>query len=222
MAYNAKGAWSSKRLVFRGMVWPEDEGFLIDKMNDAHSQAMSYPGLLLPPSKTSLESCKKWYESCLLAVIVCIRNETPKPRPTDTGKPGSVEAWMSQQRSNLTEIGCISLSGPPSFGPHHRNTSIGINLVEEYRGKGYGPEAINWAADWAFRHAGMHRVSIGAFAFNEKACKLYESMGFVPEGRIRDGVWHNGGWHDVVDFGMLEDEWRKREQLQKEGARIPD
>lgn len=93
---------------------------------------------------------------------------------------------------------------------HHRRTEIGINITKPYRGSGYGTEAINWALDWGFRHAGLHRIGIGAFEYNEGACKLYEKMGFKPEGRRRDFFWHDGKWWDLMLFSMLEDEWRER------------
>jgi RimJ/RimL family protein N-acetyltransferase len=27
---------------------------------------------------------------------------------------------------------------------------LGISIINDYHGQGYGPEVINWALDWAF------------------------------------------------------------------------
>lgn len=57
--------------------------------------------------------------------------------------------------------------------------------------------------------AGLHRIQIIAFSFNDGAMRLYERMGFREEGRQRESMWFNGGWHDTVTYGMLEQEWRE-------------
>lgn len=56
----------------------------------------------------------------------------------------------------------------------------------------------------------MHRIGIGAFAWNQDALRLYEKLGFVHEARKRDFFWHDGRYQDLVEMGMLEDEWRER------------
>lgn len=87
---------------------------------------------------------------------------------------------------------------------------IGISVAPPYQGQGYGSEAILWALDFAFRHANMHRVGIGAHAWNEGAWKLYERLGFVHEGRRRDAVWYDGAYRDTIDMGMLKTEWHEK------------
>ena len=56
----------------------------------------------------------------------------------------------------------------------------------------------------------MHRVEIGAVAYNEGAWKLYERLGFVIEGRKRECSWYDGEYHDLVILGMLRGEWEGR------------
>lgn len=51
-------------------------------------------------------------------------------------------------------------------------------------------------------------MSIGAFAWNQGAIRLYEKLGFVHEGTRRDFFWHDGRYQDAVDLVTLEDEWR--------------
>ncbi len=73
--------------------------------------------------------------------------------------------------------------------------------------KGYGSEAINWAVDWAFNYANVHKVEIGTASYNERAAHLYERLGFKFEGRKREVIFMNRRWYDLVEFGMLEHEW---------------
>lgn len=66
--------------------------------------------------------------------------------------------------------------------------------------------------------AGLHRMRIGCFSFNEGARRLYEQLGFVLEGRNREAVWKNGAWYDIIDMGMLEGEWRERYLINGKGT----
>lgn len=105
-----------------------------------------------------------------------------------------------------TAIGEIHLSALDKYSAHHRWTEIGLDILPAYQGKGYGGEAIAWALDYAFRRAGMHRVRIRAFKWNEGAIRLYEKLGFKLEGRERESLWHEGRWWDSVTLGLLEGE----------------
>jgi RimJ/RimL family protein N-acetyltransferase len=92
---------------------------------------------------------------------------------------------------------------------------IGISLAEPYRNKGYGSEAIRWILNWGFKTAGLHRIGIKVFAFNEGACRLYERLGFVREGIARESIFHDGKWWDEIELSMLDHEWRAMEEKKK-------
>jgi len=34
-------------------------------------------------------------------------------------------------------------------------------------------------------------------------------MGFVYEGTTRECVFMNGGWHDIIEFSLLDREWKE-------------
>ncbi|KAF2439623.1 acyl-CoA N-acyltransferase, partial [Karstenula rhodostoma CBS 690.94] len=106
-----------------------------------------------------------------------------------------------------TPIGQIHLNRSSPRMSHHRNTEIGIDILPAYQGRGYGSEAIRWVLEYAFLRAGLHKVRIRAFGWNEGACRLYRRLGFVEEGRERESLWHEGRWWDGVEFGMVEGEW---------------
>jgi RimJ/RimL family protein N-acetyltransferase len=64
--------------------------------------------------------------------------------------------------------------------------------------------------------AGLHRIGIEAFSYNEGARELYEKkLGFVYEGCKRELLWFNGGWHGYLSWSMLEDEWRAKVENKK-------
>lgn len=55
--------------------------------------------------------------------------------------------------------------------------------------------------------------------YNKRLIKWYKRIGFVEEGREREGCWWSGGWYDIVTFSMLEDEWTA---LKRNGAKKRD
>ncbi|RYP32053.1 hypothetical protein DL767_005407 [Monosporascus sp. MG133] len=182
----------SKRLVYRAVEdTPEDEAFVYSIQRDAEAQSGASYGLLRPESKRSSNKFKEHVaEKCILGAIVCL---PPASKDEVAGKP----------------IGIVCLKANPPHFAHHRNSDISIDIAREYRGKGYGTEAIIWSLWYGFQIAGLHRIEIHAFSFNTGAVRLYERLGFKEEGRLRERMWFYGGWHDDVVFGILEHEWRE-------------
>jgi RimJ/RimL family protein N-acetyltransferase len=75
-------------------------------------------------------------------------------------------------------------------------------------GRGYGTEATRLMLAHGFTSMGLHRISLAVFAFNERAIRSYEKVGFVVEGRARDAIYRDGRYWDEIDMSMLESEWR--------------
>ncbi|KAI0114643.1 putative GNAT family acetyltransferase [Hypoxylon sp. NC0597] len=188
--------FSSERLVYRAVNnTPEDEKFVHSIQKDAESQSGTSYGLLRPESIKASNEFKQYIaEKCLLGAIICLPPSIAEKNddPNATGEP----------------IGIICLKSNPPHLAHHRWTEISIDIARKHRGMGYGGEAILWSLWYAFQMAGLHRVQISAFSFNESANRLYKRLGFKKEGKQRDFMWFNGSWHDKVMYGMLENEWR--------------
>lgn len=75
-------------------------------------------------------------------------------------------------------------------------------------GRGYGTEATRLLLTHAFDTVGLHRVELEVFAFNPRARRVYEKVGFVWEGTKRHALWWDGEWIDLHLMGLLADEWR--------------
>jgi len=85
-----------------------------------------------------------------------------------------------------------------------RTAEVGIFLGEKSAwGKGYGREAMTLLLDYAFSLLNLDSVMLGAFAFNERAIRLYERLGFRTIGRRREARTIAGRKHDVVLMDML-------------------
>lgn len=75
---------------------------------------------------------------------------------------------------------------------------IGINIGEtEGRGKGVGYDAILYIEE-QIKNAGINRVELGVFEFNEQAHKLYQKLGYKEITRIADlTYWDGKMWCDI-------------------------
>lgn len=95
-----------------------------------------------------------------------------------------------------------------------QSASLRMALLPNYRGRGYGREAmfevLRYAFDGVPGDAGprLHRVGLQVPSINGRARMLYESLGFREEGRLRDAFPDGDGWADAVMMGILEDEYR--------------
>jgi len=74
----------------------------------------------------------------------------------------------------------------------NRAAKMGISIRPEDQGQGYGPEAIQWALEWAFVHAGLHWVVLNVTEWNERATRVYERLGFVEGGEVVGFIRYGG------------------------------
>jgi RimJ/RimL family protein N-acetyltransferase len=84
--------------------------------------------------------------------------------------------------------------------------AIGIG-ESEYQNKGYGSDTMGVVLRYAFMELNLHRVSLGVFAYNQRAIRSYEKVGFKVEGLQRMQSLREGQRSDVVLMGILRQEW---------------
>jgi RimJ/RimL family protein N-acetyltransferase len=89
-----------------------------------------------------------------------------------------------------------------------RSAEIGIMIGEKSQwNKGYGSEAMLLMAKHGFETLNFHRIRLHVYAENAAAVRVYEKIGFVHEGRLRDDSYANGRYGDVLVMSMLRPEW---------------
>lgn len=95
---------------------------------------------------------------------------------------------------------------------HSANGNLRLSLRPGQRGRGFGGEAIALVLEHAFGEApaglGLHRVGLDVLSINPRARMLYESLGFLVEGRLRESHRDGDFWCDAIVMGMLEDDYR--------------
>jgi RimJ/RimL family protein N-acetyltransferase len=80
---------------------------------------------------------------------------------------------------------------------------IGIALLPEARGHGYGTQAHRLLARYLFAHTTVHRIWAGTEVDNIAEQKALERAGFTREGVMRGAGWRDGAWRDGVTYSLL-------------------
>lgn len=84
-----------------------------------------------------------------------------------------------------------------------RNAELHTFIAQpEYRGKGYGSEAIRQLTRHAFNDLGLARIYLYVLAKNSTAIATYEKCGFAIEGRLRRHIMKAGSFEDVIVMGL--------------------
>ncbi|MGL4325582.1 MAG: GNAT family N-acetyltransferase [Beijerinckiaceae bacterium] len=82
--------------------------------------------------------------------------------------------------------------------------SIALAILDkDSLGQGYGTEALHAVCGFAFTALKLHRLSVRVLAFNDRAIRAYEKVGFRKEGLERESAHIGDAWHDDVLMGLL-------------------
>lgn len=93
-------------------------------------------------------------------------------------------------------VGRLSLARDPHPASHHV-ADLGILVAATHRGRGIGRALLEQAAAWA-RDAGVSKIELHVFPWNEPALRLYERFGFEREGLRRRHYRRDGEYVDAI------------------------
>lgn len=98
-------------------------------------------------------------------------------------------------------VGSLQLVGPRSPAELHR-AKLGVGMLQPYRGQGHGRRLMEAALAWAREESGLAWVDLGVFVGNDRARRLYESMGFEQEGFRPDAFRMDGVSVDAIHMSL--------------------
>ncbi|HEX2298467.1 MAG TPA: GNAT family protein [Pseudonocardiaceae bacterium] len=89
------------------------------------------------------------------------------------------------------------------WDPDNESCNFRICLVPGSPGHGLGTEATRLLVGYGFEYLGLHRISLEVYAFNPRARRVYEKVGFVAEGVLRDALLWEDERVDAVVMSIL-------------------
>lgn len=81
---------------------------------------------------------------------------------------------------------------------------------QEQWGKGYGLEAGRLLLAHGFSALNLHRIGCATFDTNTAMRKLAQTLGMTQEGVRRQAAYKEGQYLDVVEFGILREEFERQ------------
>ena len=95
-----------------------------------------------------------------------------------------------------TVVGRLSVARDPHPASTHV-ADLGLMVAAEYRRQGIGRTLLTTAVEWA-SSAGIRKLELHVFPWNEPAIRLYESFGFDREGMRRAHYSRDGADVDAI------------------------
>lgn len=113
------------------------------------------------------------------------------------------EAVVLGIRRESVLIGCVSLG----IAKSDTRAELGYWLGEDYWNQGYTTEAARACVDYGFRTLGLSKVTSRHFATNAPSGRVMEKIGMKKEGFLRRHIRKGEVLHDIVEYGVLREEW---------------
>lgn len=116
-------------------------------------------------------------------------------------KTGEVVQFIILETESKKPIGTVYLRDVDNV---FHKAEYGIFIGEENaKGKGYGTQAAQLMIKYAFETMKLHRLYLRVFADNMRAIFSYQKAGFSQEGLLRDDVYVNGQYRDIVWMSII-------------------
>jgi RimJ/RimL family protein N-acetyltransferase len=158
-----------------------------------------------------VQVCKRWYQDSDFTRMLDAAPARPKSE-------SRLARWLEDEERNRDSyifavrtldldalIGFVQIDGVQW---NHGVAWLAIGIGEpDYRGHGYGYEAMTLTLQFAYQEINLHRVQLTVFSYNTRAIRLYEKLGFQREGVFREALLRDGARHDMYLYGLLRDEW---------------
>ncbi len=85
--------------------------------------------------------------------------------------------------------------------------AIGISNPE-YWNKGIGTNVTKAILNFGFSELNLHKIYLKVLAYNKRAIKSYENVGFTIEGEERESAYINGRYETDIHMGILKSEFQ--------------
>ena len=102
---------------------------------------------------------------------------------------------------NSRPIGLVGLSNINRF---NKTADIFIAIGEDNsRGKGIGKKAMLWIINYGFNTLKLHKLKLYLIKENIPAVKLYNSLGFILEGEMKDENYYKGKYYSLLLMALF-------------------
>ncbi len=102
---------------------------------------------------------------------------------------------------------CVGEAVLNQWDPGNQSCNFRILIGPAGQNRGLGTEATRLIVGYGFGQLGLHRIALEVYAFNPRARRTYEKVGFRPEGVLRESLRYGNQWIDATVMSILAAEW---------------
>jgi RimJ/RimL family protein N-acetyltransferase len=77
------------------------------------------------------------------------------------------------------------------------------------RGADLANDALLHVVEWLFSEQNVHRITLETYETNERALRFFKKIGFKQEGVLREAVYKDGKYYNIISLGLLKKEFKK-------------
>ncbi|WP_295218804.1 GNAT family protein [Ruminococcus sp.] len=97
-----------------------------------------------------------------------------------------------------------------SIDMKNRTSNMNIKLLKSARGKGIATRTLSLIIRYCFDELNMHCLTANVIERNESSRKLWIKLGFNEDGILRQRIYKNGVYHNIVSYSLLKEEYYGR------------
>lgn len=165
---------------------------------------------ILGPDATTMILAWRNSKDALLGVYL-------QPQLTREGHEGWYRRYLENEDEirwviSCPELGPVGVCGLTDRKALEHTAVLGVLIGNTAaRGLGLAFKSLSLMLDYGFEAWGLRRVTVEVFANNPRALGLYEKLGFVAEGRMREGHYDplSDEHVDVIVMGLLAHHWKE-------------
>lgn len=158
-----------------------------------------YLSLNMPISMASEE---QWFENML---------KLPAPE-----QPFAIEIRKTSTENETDTWEMIGNCGFMDIDHTARSAEVGLFIGDKSCwNKGYGTEVMRLLLHFGFETLNLNRIFLHVDEDNKGGIRAYEKAGFVDEGRLRQAVYRDGQYLDLLIMSVIRSEWDPGEQVKK-------
>jgi UDP-4-amino-4,6-dideoxy-N-acetyl-beta-L-altrosamine N-acetyltransferase len=167
----------TKRLYLRPML-EEDAQFIVEMRNNSKilNSLFSYKMI-------TVQEHLKWYKNNL-------------------NNDNRIDLMIGEKDDNKL-IGTVNLV---DIDYKNQKAEFGIIIAESFWNKGYAYESSQRFIDHSFNHFNLNKIYLEVLKENNAAINLYEKLGFKKEGILKEDIFKNGKFKDVLIMSLFRDD----------------
>jgi RimJ/RimL family protein N-acetyltransferase len=121
-------------------------------------------------------------------------------------KAGRRHIFAIRRNTSNEPIGVIDLV---THYAQWQRMELGCWLGREFWNRGIMTQAVKLVLQFAFDVLKLHRVDVSLFEPNTASRRVIEKCWFRREGLTRDGACRGHKWHDLVNYGLLREDYQR-------------